>query len=46
MDKLLLDLEVAGSRSALGEKTVPLDKARKQLDQKVQEEKLKRIMKQ
>ena len=44
MDKLVLDLEVAGSRSALGEKTVPLNKARKQLDNKIKEEKLKQIM--
>ena len=44
MDKILLDLEVAGSRSALGEKTVPLNKARKQLDEKVKEKKLKHIL--
>lgn len=40
----MLDLEVAGSRSALGEKTVPLDKAQKQLDEKVRIEKMKRAM--
>lgn len=37
----MLDLEVAGSRSALGEKTVPLDKAQKQLEEKVRIEKMK-----
>jgi hypothetical protein len=39
-----LDFEVAGSRSALGEKTIPLDKAQKQLEETVKKEKLKRIM--
>ena len=40
----MLDLEVAGSRSALGEKTVPLQEAQRQLDAKVREEKLKRML--
>lgn len=40
----MLDLEVAGSRSALGEKTVPLDKAQKNLDEKVRVEKMKHAM--
>lgn len=41
----MLDLEVAGSRSAKAEKTLPLNEAQKQLDLKVQEEKFKRLMK-